>query len=419
MSATLIVYLRNQQVGSLWLGDGRRFAFRYDEGWLANEHAVPLSIALPLRPEVFEGDTARPFFSNLLPEAELRKVIARRLGLSEGNDFGLLEEIGGECAGAVSLMPEGTALSKSGEYHPLNDKELNELVRGLPKHPMLAGEAGIRLSLAGVQNKLPVYYDEDEDIVYLPKGNVASLQILKPPIAHVAHTVENEIFCMQLADRMGLSVPPVTLLAKEQPLYLVLRYDRDVSADREITRLHQEDFCQALSITPDMKYEKEGGPSLHACFELIRRVSVTPIADIKSMLSWVVFNYLIGNADAHGKNISLLFEEHGPKLAPFYDLMCTAVYEGLTQKLAMKIGGEDRPEWITTRRWEQFSKDVGVKYNIVRQTLEVMSKKIGGEANTLKGDFVYQYGACEIIDKIITVIEQRSDKVARTLAAAE
>lgn len=413
MSDVLTVYLREQRIGRLWLGEGRRFSFQYDEAWLAAPHAVPLSIALPLRPEIYEDDAARPFFTNLLPEAELRKVIARRLGISEGNDFALLEAIGGECAGAVSLMPEGVALVTGEDYQPLSDEELNALVRDLPTRPMLAGEAGIRLSLAGVQDKLPVYYDEDEGTVYLPKGGAPSLHILKPPIARYAHTVENEVFCMQLADRMGLPVPPATMLTMDSSIYLVMRYDRALSDERKVIRLHQEDFCQALGIPPDMKYEKEGGPTLKACFELVRHVSMSPIADVKSLLRWVVFNYLIGNADAHGKNISLLFEEHGPELAPFYDLMSTAVYEGLTPRLAMKIGGEDRPDWIIARRWEQFAKDVGIKYRFVQQTLLEMSEQIIEEAQALKKDFVTQYGLCEVIDKIIDVIEQRAGKVTR------
>ncbi len=419
MSDVLIVYLHDRRVGRLWLGEGRRFAFQYDVAWLAGEHAVPLSIALPLRSEVYEDDTARPFFANLLPESELRKVIARRLGLSEGNDFALLEAIGGECAGAVSLLPEGVEPAEEGEYQPLSEGELNALVEELPKRPLLAGERGVRLSLAGVQNKLPVFYDEDEDTVYLPKGSAPSLHILKPPIAHFSHTVENEAFCMQLAQRMGLPVPKVVVLQKAVSLYLVGRYDREMTPERKVIRQHQEDFCQALGIAPDMKYEKEGGPSLQACFDLVRRVSLTPIVDIKAMLNWVVFNYLIGNADAHGKNISLLFDEQGPVLAPFYDIMSTAVYPELTERLAMKIGGEDRPDWVIERRWEQFAKDVGVKYNIVHQTLIGMSEKLIVEAHALREEFTAQYGGCDIIDQIIAVIEQRARKVNRALAAAD
>ena len=416
MSDVLMVYLQEQPVGRLWLDADRRFIFQYDERWLANPNAVPLSIALPLQADVYADDEARPFFANLLPESELRRVIARRLGLSEGNDFALLEAIGGECAGAVSLLPEETEPSEAGEYQTLDDDELNVLIKELPRRPLLAGERGIRLSLAGVQNKLPVLYDEEAMTLYLPRDGAPSVHILKPPIAHFAHTVENETFCMQLAQRMGLPVPRVWLLTKALPLYLVARYDREMMPGRKVSRRHQEDFCQALGVAPDMKYEKEGGPALEACFELVRQVSLRPIADIKAMLNWVVFNYLIGNADAHGKNISLLFMEGGPVLAPFYDLMSTVVYPELAVRLAMKIGGEDRPDWVIGRRWEQFARDVGVKFTLVHQTLTGMSDQIRIEGHELREAFASQHGECEIIDRIMEVIEQRAQKITRALA---
>lgn len=415
MSDALSVYLSNERVGRLWLNQRRDFLFEYDAAWLTSGNAVQLSMTLPLQKEPFDNDMARPFFSNLLPESELRSIIARGLGLSEGNDFALLEAIGGECAGAVSLLPEGQERSESGEYQPLSDDELNRLVNELPKRPMLAGRRGIRLSLAGVQNKLPVYYDDVKGVVNLPTGNIPSSHILKPPIQHFSQTVANELFCMRLANRMGLPVPEVILLQKESPLYLINRYDRKMIAEGGITRLHQEDFCQALGIAPDMKYEKEGGPSQKACFELLRNHSITPIIDVRALLNWTIFNFLIGNADAHGKNISLLFMDDGPVLAPFYDLLSTAVYPELAERIAMKIGGEDRPDWIISRRWEQFATDIGINFKLVRQNLLAMSEKIIVESETLKREHVLQYGDCDIIDQIIVVIEQRSRKVLSCL----
>ncbi|MBI3188156.1 MAG: type II toxin-antitoxin system HipA family toxin, partial [Gammaproteobacteria bacterium] len=300
---------------------------------------------------------------------------------------------------------------ETGKYRLLNDEQLNELIRGLPARPMLAGETGIRLSLAGVQNKLPVYFDERAQQVYVPSGSRASSHILKPPIAHYSGTVENEIFCMQLADRMGLPVPVTTLLHKQLKLYVVRRYDRPMEKDGNVVRLHQEDFCQALGIVAEMKYEKEGGPSLRRCFDLLRNISMTPVVDIRNLLGWVAFNYLIGNADAHGKNISLLFREEGPVLAPFYDLMSTAVYPGLTERLAMRIGGEDRPRWIMTRHWEQFASDIGMNIKIIRQRLHEMAEKIVVESELLQQEFAEQHGECETINQIIKLIRWRSNKL--------
>ncbi len=416
MSDRLNVYLRFDRVGRLWLDEARRFVFQYDPAWVAGEAAVPLSLGLPLREAPYGDDQARPFFANLLPESDLRQTIARRLGLSERNDFALLEAVGGECAGAVSLLPEEIQPGGEGGYRHLDDDELNALIADLPRRPMLAGEEGIRLSLAGAQNKLPVLFDGER--ISLPLGAAASSHILKPPIAHYPQTVQNEAFCMQVAGRIGLPVPAATILHKAVPLYLVVRYDRERDAGGTILRLHQEDFCQALGVAPDMKYEKEGGPDLKTCFNLLRGHSIQPVLDRRLLLDWVVFNYLIGNADAHAKNISLMLTPRGPRLAPFYDLMSTAVYPALTDRLAMKIGGEDRPDWIIAHRWKQFAADVGIGFRLVQQSIQDMADRLETEAAAHAEQFQAQYGRSEIIGRIRAVIGQRCRKVANSLKAS-
>lgn len=416
MSDSLDVYLGTDKVGRLWLDVGRRFVFQYDADWLASEAAVPLSLALPLRADAFGDDRARSFFANLLPESDLRRMIARKLGLSEQNDFALLEAVGGECAGAVSLLPDDKPPVGEGRYRALDDDELNALIADLPKRPMLAGEAGIRLSLAGAQNKLPVLFDGSR--VSLPLGSAPSSHILKPPIAQYPDSVENEHFCMQLARRVGLAVPATMLLDKAQRLYLVERYDRLPRSDGGLQRLHQEDFCQALGVPPDQKYEKEGGPGLAQCFTLLRDTSIQPVADLRALLQWVIYNYLVGNADAHGKNISLLLTDQGPRLAPFYDLMSTAVYPDLAERLAMGIGGEDRPGWIIERRWRRFAVDIGIGFKLVRQTLLHMAEQVDSEATQLAQQFHAEHGDCEVVDAIVGVISKRKAKITHALAAA-
>ncbi|MDQ6983526.1 MAG: type II toxin-antitoxin system HipA family toxin, partial [Ghiorsea sp.] len=278
-----------------------------------------------------------------------------------------------------------------------------------PQRPMLVGEGDYRLSLAGAQNKLPVLFEQG--IISMPMGFKPSSHILKPPIQNFPDTVENEIFCMRLARTIGLEVPEVILLQKEKPLYLIARYDRILSDHGELVRLHQEDFCQAMGIAPDMKYENEGGPSLQACFQLVREQSVSPIADVKALLQWVIFNYIIGNADAHGKNVSFLFSERGPKLAPFYDLLCTVIYPGLSSKSAMKIGGEYRPDWVAERHWQQLAMDIGVNYKIVKQTIKKISAKITAECDVVADDFERN----KSIKKVLKVINQRVKKLQMTL----
>ena len=151
--ADLDVYLHGRRVGHLQLDSSRRFVFQYDDAWLVAETELPLSLALPLRSEPYPDDEARPFFANLLPEANIRRAITNRLGISEENDFALLEAIGGECAGAVTVLPGGLKLPVTGEYQSLTDEALTDLVDSLPNRPFLVGEEGVRLSLAGARSE--------------------------------------------------------------------------------------------------------------------------------------------------------------------------------------------------------------------------------------------------------------------------
>lgn len=413
----LSVYLNNNYVGQLWLDERRRFLFQYEQQWLQSPHAIPISLSLALREEIYDNDLARPFFTNLLPEARLKEGIARKLGISEQNDYALLQAVGGECAGAVSLSPQGSQPNTQGHYQPLTEDELHTLIQQLPQRPMLAGEGPLRLSLAGVQNKLPVYFDGHR--ISLPNGALASSHILKPVISEYQSSVMNEAYCMHLAQAIGLPVPKVTLLNNQgQWLYLVSRYDRERDQNGTIIRQHQEDFCQALGILPEIKYEKEGGPSLADCFRLTREQSIQPLIDLRQLLNWVVFNYLIGNADAHGKNVSLLLTQQGPRLAPFYDLMSTAIYPGLTDKPAMKIGGEDRPKWIIASSWQKFAEESEIGFKLVKQTLEKMSANLAQQALQLAEHFSHEYEEDDVPDKIQQVIRQRGEKIVNSFNAA-
>jgi len=402
----LDVYLRNHLVGRLWLDVRRRFVFQYESEWVMDPKATPLSLSLPLRTEPYADDSARPFFANLLPEGEIRRLIAQRFGLSEKNDFALLEQIGGECAGAVSLLLPGAFPDESRNYEELTEEELHRIITELPRRPLLAGEKGIRLSLAGAQSKLPVYMEGDK--VFITGGNSPSTHILKPPIAGFEGTVENEAFCMTLAGRVGMPVPAVFIRKQLDILLVVERYDRKEDSGSGILRLHQEDFCQALGILPDQKYESEGGPKLSQCFLLLKDKSTRPAADQRSLLSWVIFNALIGNADAHAKNLAIMYAEKGPRLAPFYDLLCTQVYPDLAEKYAMKIGGENRPDWLQLRHWERLADELSLKKRFVLDMIQRMTGTIVIEAEKLAEDFQREQGAKAIIEEILALIRKRA-----------
>lgn len=409
MVSALDVYLGDKLIGFLWLDQKRKFTFQYALDWIKTPRAIPISLSLPLQEEVFSDDQAHQFFANLLPEADIRRAIASKLGISEENDFALLEIIGGECAGAVSVLPKGAVPPGENKYRELDEKTLHEIVKDLPRRPLMAGEEGIRLSLAGAQNKLPIYINNDK--IYISIGNLPSSHILKTPIRDREGTVENEAFCMMLAQKLGLPVPKVKVRQNLDTLYIIERYDRKVDSTGKFIRVHQEDFCQSLGIPPSQKYQNEGGPSHKECFELLRAQSVSPAIDQKTLINWVVFNVLIGNADAHAKNIAILFTDVGPKLAPFYDLLCTAVYPDLSIRLAMSVGGENRPEWIQLRHWDKFAEDIQVKQTLVRSMVESMVSKILKEAKVTAEEFYDSFGKAAIIEKILFIIHKISKKI--------
>ena len=198
----------------------------------------------------------------------------------------------------------------------------------LPKTPLLAGEDGIRLSLAGAQGKAAVAIRDGSYL--LPVGGSPSTHILKPDSERFPGLVENEFFCMRLAAALGLDVAPVEIAAAGSIRFLqVSRYDRRPDGAEGWTRIHQEDFCQALGIAPELKYQNEGGPGFKECFKLIRANSSIPVYDVLKLFDAVVFNFLIGNNDAHGKNFSFLYDGDETRLAPLYDLVSTELYPDL------------------------------------------------------------------------------------------
>lgn len=414
MSNGLLVRIDDATVGRLWLDARKQFCFQYDREWLENSR-IPLSLSLPLRPEAYLDDESHPFFANLLPEEKIRAVIARNLGVSLNNDYGLLERIGGDCAGALSLYPEsGEPQRDPGSYRKLSPDELNVIISELPQRPLLAGETGIRLSLAGAQKKLPIYYDEQH--FYLACGAAPSNYIIKPAIENLDGTVENEAFCMSLAQVLGLDVPHSFIHQHEDTsVFVVKRYDRALSGVGTI-RLHQEDFCQALKIPPEYKYESEGGPSLAACFGLVRSASVRSGRDVLSLLNWVIFNYLIGNSDAHGKNISLLLLPEGPMLAPFYDLLSTRIYAhyGLTESLAMKIGGEGNPAEIHKKQWELFSEEIGIKPRLVLARVVELARRMQDARLQLFKGALAPY-RCDALYRMMELMGGQAERTLRRL----
>jgi len=366
----LIVYLSTERVGSLKQDDSGLLQFSYDQTWLEKPNAMPLSRSLPLQSEVFSGKRTRPFFAGILPEEGPREKIAEILGISSTNDFAMLERIGGDCAGAVSLLPEGVAPTdtKNARHRELTGPELQQLIAELPNRPLMAGAKGLRLSLAGAQDKLPVIVHYNG--ICLPLGDTPSTHILKPEPDRFPGLAVNEIFCMTLAQAVGLNAPNTEYRQiGRKPCILVQRYDRTTDETGHTTRLHQEDFCQALGFPPERKYQAEGGPTLGDCIALLRDWSATPVLDIPNFINVLIFNVLIGNADAHGKNYSLLYSNSDRRLAPCYDLVCTLAWPNLSRNLAMKIGGCDSVNAFTIGDWKKMAKKTGLGWPMIRERM--------------------------------------------------
>lgn len=390
-----------------------RLSFAYAPGV-----SVPLSQSLPIRAEPFDDRAARPFFAGLLPEGGERKQIAKTLQVSTQNDYALLDALGGECAGAVTLLEPGfvpQAMDANRDVRWLDDAQLLQVLIEMPLRPMRAGDDGLRLSLAGAQDKLPVVLDADGIRIGLPLNGSPSTHILKPPIAGVDGSVFNEAFCMALAGTLKLDVASTGIhRVGERHYLLVVRYDRTVGG----LRLHQEDFCQALGVVSEHKYQNEGGPGLAQAFALLRGATRPSAPHTLKLLDYVVFNALIGNHDAHGKNFSLLYTPSGTSLTPVYDALCTAVYPTLTDKMAMKIGGKYKFSEVQPRHWAQFATDAALSPAQVKKRILYVAKRLPDLARATQAVFEHAGNGHAILGQIVTLIEQRCALTVRRLTVA-
>jgi len=426
VNQSLDVYLNNDFVGSLSRDESGVLEFSYsDEYYKKGKYGISLSLPLDVRfsndfsddffKGKYRGNKVEAFFSGLLPDEGIRKKLARNLGVSEYNSYSILEAVGGDCAGALSLFPQDVKPKPQDAkvyVEFLDDDKLLRILRKIKKRPLLAGDDGYRLSLAGAQNKLAVGYLDGR--VVLVKGGAPTTHILKPTITKFNDTVHNELFCMKLARLMGLDVPEASIhFVHNKPYYLVERYDRDIDGNGIVTRIHQEDFCQALGILPSSKYQFEGGPDISNSLDLIRQNFASPAKDQIKFLNLIIFNYLIGNSDAHGKNFSLLYVGTKPELAPAYDLISTAIYPEIDLKMAMNIGEEYKPEKIYIGHFQRLVPDTKTAQTALENQVKSMSERIVNTARALKSDLKSEGITSQVFDEIIKVIQLRVDWLSR------
>jgi serine/threonine-protein kinase HipA len=307
-----------QEVAGLW-------SFQYAADWLSNLQRFALSPHLPLTSEaLLDGASRRPvqwYFDNLLPEEGQRILLAGDARLDAADAFGLLAWYGAESAGSVTLLPPDAERQPAAALRPLPDEALEARIRQLPKAP-LTHAAIKRMSLAGAQHKLAVVLQDET--LFEPAGATPSTHILKPdhPDDDYPHSVINEWFVMRLARRLGLIVPFVHRRYVPSPVYLADRFDR-IDNGRGWQRRHVIDACQLLGLDRSFKYSQGSMKTLAALANACR----SPAVARARLFGWLVFNVLVGNSDAHLKNLSFLVSHEGVQLAPFYDLLSVATYD--------------------------------------------------------------------------------------------
>lgn len=406
---------------------GGRWLFNYAPDWSA--YALSPSLPLATREYQDSGDVrlVEWFFENLLPEGRLRELIASRDRIDPRDTWALLIRHGQDTAGALSLLPDeaGEIQIEQEILLPLSREALQEKIEESRTRnlPLMASWDDVRMSLAGAQEKLGLRIDM-QGAMFLPEGTAASTHIVKPENASADFPFcpANEFFCMRLAAELKVPVPNVDLKHLPEPLYVIERFDRE-SADPKgepggaaIRRLHQIDLCQALGVSPSKKYESEGGLGLHHLFEVLRGTFVDrPVVAANAVVQWVAFNYLIGNLDAHAKNIAFLMRGQKAAVAPFYDMLCVEAYLPRAT-MSMAIAGENKPGWIEGIHWDAMAFEAGVAPRLVRGVLSRLNSDLPDAISKVIGDERLLPAERDFIrEKVLPVIEERRGFVTDAL----
>ncbi len=401
MTASVSIWFDALEVGQIEVAGDGALSLRYAERWLQTTGAFPLSVAMPLRAEPYPSEIISPWLANLLPEEEQLQILTRSLGLDQADVLAILQEIGGDTAGALSF---GEAVDRARwSYTPLTQfystddpqEALEQHFNDLARRPFLVGEEGVRQSLAGGQKKsalavlgpdgAPVLRLPDPgDVLAIPLNGAPSTLIVKPDNPNLPGITENEAWCLRMAQAIGIEAVQATILqASKRTAIGVLRYDRRVGRNAQLLRLHQEDFAQANGLPPGRKYERGTlrGLDLKTLLETGRHVSAT---DALALLDQVIFNILVANTDAHAKNYSMILPVAAtPRMAPLYDVSSVLSWPHVVQSYAQSIAGKKRtPDMIAGRHWEAMAREIGYRPTDVRnRAQELVDKLVAGRVS--------------------------------------
>lgn len=384
---TLHVFFGIERVGDV--RDASPLIFEYGPGWLQRAQPRPVA-AIPLLPGPQQSDAVQAFFENLLPEGELRVYLSGQRKAS--TLFALLLEVAGDTAGGFVLLPAGQ-MPQPASYEPSSWAALAAVLKAKSAAAIDLQGGDARISLAGAQDKASIALFAD-GVPQLPRGTAPSTHILKPDIRRLAKVREsaiNETVIMRTAARCGLPTAEVFY----EPLTracVVRRFDRVARADGGLDRLIQYDLCQLAGTVSEKKYEKEGGPSLAACAAIVRRISSQPAVDLRHLVQWVLFNLFTGNNDSHAKNLSIYeLPGAGVRLTPFYDLMCTRIYPGLSREFAFSLGGEVLPGNVGREQVIALARELGMGAPFLQKTAAELARQLPAALQ----------GACDELDPLL------------------
>jgi serine/threonine-protein kinase HipA len=393
--------------------DSAPLSFEYAPGWLTGPQRMTLA-AIALQPGRQATPEVQAFFENLLPEGELRDYLAAQRKAS--TLFSLLLEVAGDTAGAFVLLAPGQT-PEPPRYQATTWEAIAAVLAKRSASAIDIHGQGARISLAGAQAKTSIALFHD-GVPRLPKGTSPSTHILKPDIRRLAkvwHSAANEAIVMRAAALAGLPTAEVFYEPRTEAC-VVRRFDRQLRPDGTLARLVQYDLCQLAGTASERKYEKEGGPGLAVCAELIRRYSTQPAVDLRHLVRWVLFNLYVGNNDSHAKNLSICsLPGQGVSLTPFYDLMCTRLYPGLSPEFAFAIGGEVRPGKMTADDLALMARQLGMQPRFLAQQAREVAERLPAAI-----DQAVQVVAPALTPSALTLAERLERFVAsttKTLAA--
>ena len=428
----LSVYLNGRLVGHLRRQSSGAIDFRYDPSWLEWDHALPVSLSLPLREDRFSGDPVIAVFDNLLPDSDaMRRRLAERTR-AEGHDaYSLLAAVGRDCVGALQFLPEDQAPGLAGKVsgRAIGERDIARILDDLARTPLgVAEDESFRISLAGVQDKTALLYWKTS--WHLPHGTTATTHIFKPQIGplpggiDLSQSVENEHFCMRLTAAFGLATARTKIQEFSGKHVLVVeRFDRVWTKDKRLLRLPLEDFCQALSVPPTRKYEPDGGPGMHDIAGVLKGSDV-PESDLRAFFKAQIVFWLIGATDGHAKNFSIFLAPGGRfHLSPLYDVMSVQPNLDAGQirrnraKLAMAVG--DRRHYVLDtvlpRHFLQTAKRCGVSLALIRDIFCEIADTAPAAIDTALADLPRGFPN-HITDSIVGGLRQRLRTLERASA---